>query len=87
MYNPRAGCLEDSLHSILQRGTGPEQMQIEVVDDGSADDLAAQTARSVDGSWVKFHAEAQNRGLANTWNRRIEGAQGHWVHILHHTRW
>jgi glycosyltransferase involved in cell wall biosynthesis len=58
-------------------------MQIEVVHDGSADDLAAQTARRVDGGRVKFHAEAQNRGLANTWNRRIERARGHWVHILH----
>ena len=32
---------------------------------------------------MTFHAEPQNRGLANTWNRRIERARGHWVHILH----
>jgi len=70
--NPRADYLEESLNSILQLDTGPEQMQIEVVDDGSADVLAPQTARRVDGGRVKFDAEADNRGLANIWNRRIE---------------
>jgi len=82
-YNPRADYLEDTLHSVLQQDPGPEQMQIEVIDDRSTDDLAAQTVRCVGGGRVSFHAEPQNRGLAGTWNRCIERARGHWVHILH----
>lgn len=82
-YNPRADYLEDTLHSVLQQDPGLEQMQIEVIDDRSTDDLAAQTVGRVGGGRVSFHAEAQNRGLAGTWNRCIERARGHWVHILH----
>ena len=58
-------------------------MQIEVIDDRSTDNMAS---RSCQASWrgrVAFHAEPQNRGLANTWNRCIERARGNWVHILH----
>ncbi|PYK59868.1 MAG: glycosyl transferase family 2 [Verrucomicrobia bacterium] len=82
-YNPRPDYLEETLHSVLQQDPGPEQMQIEVIDDRSTDDVAAQTIRRVGGGRVSFHAELQNRGLANTWNRCIERARGHWVHILH----
>jgi glycosyltransferase involved in cell wall biosynthesis len=82
-YNPRADYLEETLHSILQQDLGPEQMQIEVIDDRSTDDVAAQTVGCVGGGRVSFHAEPRNRGLAETWNRCIERARGHWVHILH----
>ena len=58
-------------------------MQIEVIDDRSLDDTASEVARRVGGGRVTFHAEPQNRGLANTWNRCIERARGNWVHILH----
>src|SRR4030095_14986480 len=82
-YNPRADYLEDTLHSVLQQDPGPAQMQIEVVDDRSTDDLAAKSVRRAGGGRVSFHAEPQNRGLAGAWNRCIERARGHWVHILH----
>jgi glycosyltransferase involved in cell wall biosynthesis len=82
-YNPRADYLEATLHSVLQQDPGPEQMQIEVIDDHSTDDVAAQTVGCVGGGRVSFHAEPRNRGLAETWNRCIERARGHWVHILH----
>ena len=82
-YNPRADYLEETLHSVLQQAPGPEQMQIEVVDDGSLDNTASEVIRRVGAGRVAFHAEPQNRGLAATWNRCIERARGHWVHILH----
>src|SRR5437867_9825370 len=75
-YNPRADYLEQTLRSVLEQDPGPEQMQIEVIDDGSTDDLAAQTVRRVGGGRVSFHAEPQNLGLANAWNRCIERARG-----------
>src|SRR6266699_1644518 len=82
-YNPRADYLEETLNSVLQQDPGPEQMQIEVVDDCSNDSTASEVARRLGAGRVTFHAESQNRGLANNWNRCIERARGHWVHILH----
>jgi glycosyltransferase involved in cell wall biosynthesis len=82
-YNPRADYLEETLWSVLKQDPGPEQMQIEVVDDCSKDDTASEITRRVGARRVAFHAESENRGLANTWNRCIERARGHWVHILH----
>ena len=82
-YNPCADYLEETLRSVLQQDPGPEQMQIEVIDDRSNDDTASEVARRIGGGRVTFHAESQNRGLANTWNRCIERARGNWVHILH----
>jgi glycosyltransferase involved in cell wall biosynthesis len=82
-YNPRVNYLEETLRSVLQQDPGPEEMQIEVIDDGSADNTASKVIRRIGSGRVTFHAEAQNRGLANTWNRCIERARGNWVHILH----
>jgi glycosyltransferase involved in cell wall biosynthesis len=82
-YNPRADYLEETLRSVLQQDPGPEQMQIEVVDDCSKDSTASEVVRRIGAGRVTFHTECQNRGLANNWNRCIERARGHWVHILH----
>jgi GT2 family glycosyltransferase len=82
-YNTRADYLEEALNSVLLQDAGPEQMQIEVVDDCSKDDTAFEVTHRVGAGRVTFHAEPQNQGLANTWNRCIERARGHWVHILH----
>jgi glycosyltransferase involved in cell wall biosynthesis len=59
-------------------------MQIEVIDDCSKDDTACEITRRVGAGRVRFRSETKNRGLVNTWNRCIERARGHWVHILHH---
>jgi glycosyltransferase involved in cell wall biosynthesis len=82
-YNPRADYLEDTLRSVLQQDPGPEQMQIEVIDDCSMDNTASEVIRRVGAGRVTFHAEPQNRGLAGIWNRCIERARGEWIHILH----
>jgi len=82
-YNPRTDYLEQTLRSVLLQDPGPEHMQIEVVDDGSNDETAFEVTRRVGAGRVRLHADPENRGLANTWNRCIERARGHWVHILH----
>jgi glycosyltransferase involved in cell wall biosynthesis len=82
-YNARADYLEETLKSILQQDPGPEEMQIEVVDDCSKDNTASEVTRRVGAGRVMVHRESENRGLANNWNRCIERARGHWVHILH----
>ena len=82
-YNPRADYLEETLLSVLRQDPGPDQMQIEVIDDCSNDDTVSEVTRRVGAGRVTFHAERQNLGLANAWNRCIERARGDWVHILH----
>jgi glycosyltransferase involved in cell wall biosynthesis len=82
-YNPRADYLEETLRSVLQQDPGRDQMQIEVVDDCSKDDTALEVTHRIGTGRVTFHRESENRGLANSWNRCIERARGHWVHILH----
>ena len=82
-YNPQPHYLEETLRGILLQDPGPEQMQIEVVDDGSADNTASEVVHRIGAGRVAFHAERQNRGLANTWDLCVERARGNWVHILH----
>src|SRR5712675_64615 len=67
-YNPRAEYLEETLKSILQQDPGPEQMQIEVVDDCSKNDSAFEVTQRVGAARVTFHAEPRSVGLANAWN-------------------
>src|SRR6266480_1705183 len=81
-YSPRAEYLEETLKSVLQQAPGPDQMQIEVIDDCSMDNTASEVTRRIGAGRVTFHAEPQNLGLANAWNQCIERARGHWVHIL-----
>ena len=57
-YNPRPDYLEETLHSVLQQDPGPEQMQIEVIDDRSTDDVAAQNVRHVSGGVICQGASA-----------------------------
>jgi glycosyltransferase involved in cell wall biosynthesis len=82
-YNPRADYLEDTLHSVLQQDPGPEQMQIEVVDDCSSHGAPVELIRRIAGDRVAVHREPRNSGMAGAWNRCIERARGEWVHILH----
>ncbi len=82
-YNPRADYLEETLRSVLQQDPGPEQMQIEVVDDCSLHGDPAELVRRIAGDRVAVHREPKNHGLAGIWNRCIECARGECVHILH----
>lgn len=82
-YNARADYLEETLRSILSQAPGPEQMQIEVVDDCSPNGASVELIRKIAGDRVTVYCEPKNLGLAKIWNRCIERAQGEWVHILH----
>jgi glycosyltransferase involved in cell wall biosynthesis len=82
-YNARADYLEKTLKSVLQQDPGPEQMQIEVVDDCSPHSAPVELVRRIAGDRVAVHREPRNNGLAGIWNQCIERARGQWVHILH----
>lgn len=83
-YKARAEYLKETLKSVLQQDPGPDQMQIELVDDCSPNGAPVQLVREIAGDRVTVHRELKNNGLAGIWNRCIERARGEWVHILHH---
>ncbi|PYT86436.1 MAG: glycosyl transferase family 2, partial [Acidobacteria bacterium] len=82
-YKPRADYLEQTLRSVLQQDPGPEQMQIEVVDDASPKVDVIALVQKIAGDRVTVFRSPVNKGLAGCWNTCIERSQGEWVHILH----
>lgn len=82
-YRPREKYLRQTLESVLRQDPGPEQMQIEVVDDGSQDVDVAALVKSIAGERIAFSRTPGNLGLAGCWNTCLERSRGQWVHILH----
>src|SRR5436190_18337377 len=74
--------LRETLASVLAQDPGPDQMQIEVVDDCSDDDLKA-VADEIGRGRVDYHRQPQNVGHVRNFNTCIERSRGHLVHILH----
>jgi glycosyltransferase involved in cell wall biosynthesis len=74
--------LADALRSVLAQDPGVEQMQIEVVDDGSSTDPTA-LVRALCGDRVTVHRHPENRGHVATFNTCVERATGEIVHLLH----
>ena len=60
-----AGYLRETLASVLAQGPGPDQMQIEVVDDCSTDDPQA-IVDELAPTRVSFHQQPENRGHTPT---------------------
>jgi glycosyltransferase involved in cell wall biosynthesis len=77
-----ADYLRETLSSVLAQDPGPEQMQIEVVDDDSTDDPAAVVEELGSGR-VAFHRQPRNTGHVHNLNTCIERSRGGIVHLLH----
>lgn len=75
--------LAQALESVLRENIGPEQMQIEVVDDCSATTDAESITYAIGKGRVAFYRQPENMGLARNFNSCIARARGEWVHILH----
>jgi glycosyltransferase involved in cell wall biosynthesis len=80
-YN-RATYLERALASVLSQDPGPDQMQIEVVDDASTVDDPEPVVRRVGGDRVSFFRQPRNLGLFANANSCIERSRGEWVHLV-----
>jgi glycosyltransferase involved in cell wall biosynthesis len=83
IYNPSLLYLEQTLRSVLDQNIGPDEMQIEVIDDGSPGGTPIEFIRKIADERITIHSEPRNLGLAGIWNRCIERARGEWIHILH----
>src|SRR5262249_57072596 len=81
-YEPKR-YLGQAIESVLAQDTGADEMQIEVVDDGSTEVDVERLVRNMAGDRVAFHRRSERGGVFGSWNTRIERARGHWVSILH----
>jgi hypothetical protein len=81
-YN-RTKYLEKTLTSVLSQDPGPDEMQIEVVDDASAFNDPEPLMRRVGRNRVSFTRNPRNLGLVPNFNNCVERSRGYWVHILH----
>ncbi len=75
--------LGETLTSVLAQDPGPEQMQIEVVDDCSTTDDPEPLVRDIGKGRIAFHRNPHNLGLTQNFNECIRRARGEFVHILH----
>lgn len=81
-YN-RTEYLEQALKSVLEQDPGPDEMQIEVVDDCSPKEDIEAFVRKFGQDRVSFYRQPKNVGIYANWNTCINRAHGYWVHILH----
>lgn len=81
-YN-RTKLLVEALESVLAQDLGPEEMQIEVIDNCSPDVDVEALVKEVGKGRVSFYRQPHNLGIITNWNTCINRSRGHWVHILH----
>jgi glycosyltransferase involved in cell wall biosynthesis len=82
-YRP-TDTLAVALASVLTQAPSAAEMQITVVDDGSPAGLVEGIVRSIDPTGrVAVVRHGERLGLAGNWNRAIDLARGHIVHLLH----
>ena len=78
-----AGYLRETLASVLAQDPGPEQMQIEVVDDYSTADDPEAVVREVGMGRVSFYRQPQNVGHVRNFETCLLRSRGRLVHLLH----
>jgi glycosyltransferase involved in cell wall biosynthesis len=75
--------LRQTLESVLAQDPGPDQMQIEVVDDCSTRDNPEEVVREIGKGRVAFYRKPKNEGATANFNTCIHRSRGLLVHILH----
>jgi glycosyltransferase involved in cell wall biosynthesis len=74
--------LPAALESVLEQDPGPEAMQIEVVDDHSAEDPAG-IVDAVGAGRVGYFRQDRNVGITKNFATCLDRARGRLVHLLH----
>ncbi|MBI4531756.1 MAG: glycosyltransferase family 2 protein [Candidatus Latescibacteria bacterium] len=75
--------LARTLTSVLEQDPGPEEMQIEVVDDCSTEGDSEAVVKEVGKGRVAFYRHPHHVGISANFTTCVRQARGHWVHILH----
>jgi hypothetical protein len=83
VYNADEGLLRETLNCVLVQDPGPNDMEIEVVDNCSTRGDPERLVRTIAGDRIRFHRQPTNVGAIENFNACIRRARGEWVHILH----
>jgi len=75
--------LRQTLASVLTQDPGPDQMQIEIVDDCSTKDDPETVVREAGDGRFAFYRQPVNVGATRNFNTCLERSRGCLVHILH----
>lgn len=78
-----ADFLADTLRSVLAQDPGPNDMQIEVVDDASDRDDPASVVAEVGQGRVAYHRQPHNVGHIANFDTCLQRSRGEIVHLLH----
>lgn len=79
--------LRTALGSVLSQDPGPEQMQIEVIDDASASVEVAALVQELAGHRVTVTRHDRRWGAPATFTHCVQRSVGRWVHVLHADDW
>ncbi|OUL26016.1 glycosyl transferase family 2 [Nostoc sp. RF31YmG] len=80
----RTEYLADAIKSVLEQGIEADEMQIEVVDDCSPENIEVieVIVNEVGQGRVSLYRQPKNVGIYANWNTCLFRACGYWVHIL-----
>ncbi|MCZ6673423.1 MAG: glycosyltransferase [Verrucomicrobia bacterium] len=79
----RLSYLRKALESVLFQDPGPDEMQIEVIDNCSTKGDPEVVVNELGGSRVHLYRHEENVGPIENFNACLQRAQGKWIHILH----
>ncbi len=72
-----------TLKGVLAQDPGPDQMQIEVVDDGSTRDDPESVVQQIGKGRVNFFRQSRNVGHIENFATCLQRARGRYIHLLH----
>src|ERR1700712_4497904 len=75
--------LIENIHSVLDQDPGAEQMQIEVIDDGSTDADVSELVQQIGKGRIGYYRQPQNVGSLRNFETCINRARGIYIHLLH----
>jgi glycosyltransferase involved in cell wall biosynthesis len=79
----RLDFLEQTLRSVLEQAPGPQQMQIEVVDNSSGNVGVEEFVKRIAADRVNYFRQPCDLPMASNWNSCVERARGQLIHLLH----
>ena len=78
-----AAYLPETLRSVLQQAPGPDEMQIEVIDDHSTDADVEKLVKEIGRGRIAYCRQPQNVGSVRNFETCLNRSTGHIIHLLH----
>jgi glycosyltransferase involved in cell wall biosynthesis len=75
--------LKETLEAVLAQDPGPEQMQIEVVDDCSTDADVAQLVMQIGKGRIDYFCQPVNVGSLRNFETCLNRSRGKYIHLMH----